>query len=150
VKQNEGENGYPRGIGNVREFLSNEETKHAWVAEKDGSIIGHISAADASDDDLSVKVWNEKGGESKSIAILKRLFVKPSCRKVGAATQLVDTAVAAFVEKGKQLVLFVLVGDEAAMRLYQKLGWVEYGRSTFHYEGDREMEAICLVNPGSN
>ncbi|GAB1738577.1 hypothetical protein NU219Hw_g3380t1 [Hortaea werneckii] len=61
-------------------------------------------------------------------------------------------------EEGIRLLLFALLKDESAMRLYRRRGWTEFGRTGFTYDGPsrdaggdekdkREMEAICFVSP---
>lgn len=53
--------------------------------------------------------------------------------------------------RGVRVVLFALVKDEGAMRLYQRVGWREFGRTGYEYlDGEwvgREMEAVCFVGP---
>ena len=51
------------------------------------------------------------------------------------------------------MVLFALVKDQGAMRLYARSGWVEFGRAMFAWRdgegegGEAEMEAVCFAGP---
>ncbi|KAI6900227.1 hypothetical protein KC318_g7180 [Hortaea werneckii] len=66
---------------------------------------------------------------------------------------------------GIRLLLFALLKDEPAMRLYRRRGWKEFGRTGFTWDGasasrddeegegeendKKEMQAICFVSPSS-
>jgi hypothetical protein len=43
------------------------------------------------------------------------------------------------------------VKDEGAMRLYERVGWREFGRSVYAYVDHKgretEMECVCYVGP---
>ena len=147
VQENEG---YPRGTNDFRKFLANERVQDAWIAELHGGIIGHVAINKASDTDLSVSMWKRKYPKDRSeVAVLARLFVLPECRKSGAAKALVEAATASSNEDGVRLVLFVLLANQAAMRLYERLGWERYGTDVFKFGDNKEqsMEAICFASP---
>lgn len=131
-----------------------------WRAKHEGSSSSPSSSA---------------GDDDGGIAILERLFVHPDARGSGVAGRLLETAVQ-FAreldadsmremgssgdqggsssgnkksEQGLRLVLFVLDANADAKRLYERLGWVGYGRGVFEWgEGeDQRMGADCFVSP---
>lgn len=84
--------GYPvQGVDNPEDFLQGNTVRAAWVAEKEGRIIGHVSAGDAPDDDVSVSLWRKRRPHDR-VAVLGRLFVHPEYRSSGAARCLVHEA----------------------------------------------------------
>ena len=138
--------GYPQGISDLRQFLSNEKIQKAWVAEHDGTIIGHISTGKVTKD-LAVDLWKEMHPDDDSIAVLSRLFVLPEYRKDGTAVHLVEEAVSANAREGVRLVLWVVVANTAAIRLYDRLGWLRFGTTTYTWEDGTLMPAICFASP---
>ena len=61
------------------------------------------------------------------------MFVHPSARGAGVATQLVEAAAAEASGRAgiTRLVMFALVKDRDAIRLYRKLGWVHYSTAVY-------------------
>ena len=141
--------GYPRGVDDFKLFLADGRIRQAWVAELDGIIIGHIAVSEGTERDLSVATFRKRHPDESSIAVLSRLFVAPGARNAGAAARLIDTAVASSTKDGTRLLLFVLIANQAAIRLYERLGWVRYGADYFHWgdEQEQKMEAICFASP---
>ncbi len=140
--------GYPRGTNDFRRFITHS-TQEAWVAELDTNIVGHIAVGEADAEDLAVRTWNSLHPEDDNIALAKRLFVHPDARGKGIAASLLKHAAAYGTTNRKRLVLFVLIADEAAIRLYRRLGWEEYGTGSFRFRNDLQMsmDAICFASP---
>ena len=168
--------GYPvQGVSHAIEFLSSPSTLAAWVAEeeeienaaaattatnnpsnqptsKPPSILGHVSLTSPSptSTDPAVALWRSQH-PSEPIAVLERLFVDPDARGQGLAAKLLHAASEEAGKRGLRAVLFALVKDEGAMRLYARVGWREFGRRMYGYrdgEGrEAEMEAVCFVGP---
>lgn len=138
--------GYPQGIGDLRKFLTSDKIQQAWVAESNGSIVGHISTGQATKD-LAIDLWKMLYPNDDSIAVLSRLFVLHEHRKEGVSDKLVEAAVSSNAEKGIRLLLWVVIANEAAIRLYDRLGWVRFGTTTYTFEDGRTMEAICFASP---
>lgn len=86
--------------------------------------------------------------------MLERLFVDPEARGRGLAAKLLLAASEEAGKRGLRVVLFALVKDHGAMKLYERNGWREFGRRMFGYrdgEGrEAEMEAVCFVGPESS
>ncbi|TKA28408.1 hypothetical protein B0A50_03875 [Salinomyces thailandicus] len=147
--------GYPvQGTANAHAFLTTPSTEAAWVAETETehakTIIGHIAVNTADPSDPSAKLWRTQHPDDgdEAIAILKRLFVHPEYRGKGVAVELVRAAELWVEDMGRKLVLFALMKDEGAMRLYRRCGWVEFGRAEFCWGEEERMEAVCFVSPG--
>ena len=159
---------YPvQGVSHAIDFLSSPSTLAAWVAESvseeaatptpespkpTSKILGHVSLTlpTPSSTDPAVLLWRAQS-PSEPIAVLERLFVDPEARGQGLAAKLLRVASEEAKERGMRVVLLALVKDEMAMRLYERVGWREFGRSSYAYadhEGvEREMEAVCYVGP---
>ena len=144
--------GYPQGIGDLRLFLNSDDINQAWVAS-DGAtndIVGHISTYNPTKD-LAIELWKKLYPQNtESITVLSRLFVLPSYRKEGIAAKLVEAVVSWSIEQGIRLLLWVVVANEAAIRLYDRLGWIRFGTTVYTYEDGQTMEAICFASPVPN
>jgi GNAT superfamily N-acetyltransferase len=88
-----------------REFLT------AWVALRDGAIVGHIALSAIDEEDETPE------------AELKRLFVIPAARGAGSARALIDVALRECERLGRQPMLQVRDGERAAIALYERSGW---------------------------
>ncbi|KXT12651.1 hypothetical protein AC579_4496 [Pseudocercospora musae] len=140
--------GYPVGVdGKYLPFLQNASIEHSWVAENDGSIVGHVAIGKASDKDVAVALWRQQFPEAEVIAVMERLFVDPKARGNGVAAKLIETAVNWSKETSVRLVLFVLLKDKNATALYERLGWTQFGTTTFCYGDGEQMKALCFVSP---
>lgn len=177
--------GYPvQGVSHAVEFLSSPSTLAAWVAEDisssatddthpkdtqqsqspDKKILGHVSLStpSPSSTDPAVLLWRSQhqhqspSSPEADVLVLERLFVDPSARGQGLAAKLLNAASEEAARLGLRVVLFTLVKDQGAMRLYERVEWREFGRKMFGWkdgegegEGEeREMEAVCFVGPG--
>jgi GNAT superfamily N-acetyltransferase len=168
---------YPvQGVSNAIEFLSSPDTTlGSWVAvteseatsdsappgaspnndNQDGnlSILAHISLSlpPPTSTDPAVVLWRSQN--SQPVAVLERLFVDPTARGQGLAEKLMRTVTEEAGKRGLRCVLFALVKDVGAMRLYERVGWKKFGREMYGYEDGegewREMEAVCYVAPDS-
>lgn len=56
------------------------------------------------------------------------MYVRPAARKTGIGKRLVEAVVAHAAERVEQLQLTVISENASAVRLYESLGFVEYGR----------------------
>ncbi|KAM0703625.1 hypothetical protein Q7P35_009564 [Cladosporium inversicolor] len=168
--------GYPvQGVSHAIEFLSSPSTLAAWVAEEsktetaattEPKILGHVSLSTPSptSTDPAVTLWRSQqhpsqphpsptASDGPGVLVLERLFVDPASRGQGLAAQLLRAASEEAGKRGLRVVLFALVKDQGAMRLYERSGWREFGRGMFGWrdgEGEMEMEAVCFVGPGDD
>ncbi|KAI1370719.1 acyl-CoA N-acyltransferase [Hypoxylon crocopeplum] len=138
-------NGYPvGGVGDPALYFTKDDA--AWVAEVGGIVAGHIALAKAHASNVAVALWWQQHPEDINVAVLGRLFVHPRNRKGGTATRLIDTAVEEARARGQRLLMFALVKDQDAIRLYRMLGWRYFGSTVFRW-GENEMAAECFASP---
>ncbi|MEU4284853.1 GNAT family N-acetyltransferase [Nocardiopsis dassonvillei] len=132
--------GYPvEGVADPRGWLELDNSGRAWVALTEGAVAGHVSLSCNSSDD-AVKLWRaQNSGRPEAVASVGRLFVSPAARGRGAAQALMRRAMEFGQEQGWQLVLDVMEKDQAAMRLYERLGWVCIGKITHRFGEGQEM-----------
>jgi ribosomal protein S18 acetylase RimI-like enzyme len=120
--------GYPnRWPDDPSEWLAPQNSVSAWVAERDGRLVGHLVLTGRNDE-----LW------------VSRLFVDPSARgsKVGEA--LLRRARSRGV-----LMLDVVESAERAIALYERTGWTLVGRRDAEWimsDGTRPTERIYTSN----
>nr|OQO24000.1 hypothetical protein B0A51_08889 [Rachicladosporium sp. CCFEE 5018] len=151
------DSGYPVN-GPSLPFLQGPQTLVSWVAtipcpdssqpSSNHRVVGHIALANATDTDVAVNLWRSRN-RPEPVFVLQRLFVDPAAQGQGIAQGLIRAVVDEGRRRGGSVVLFALIKDQVAMRLYEKLGWTEFGTAIFG-EGKGEgveMEAVCYVAP---
>jgi ribosomal protein S18 acetylase RimI-like enzyme len=140
--------GYPvEGADQPERWLRSADVLAAWVAETNGKVIGHVSLMRPHGED-AVSLWVEQSGDSEDrVAVLARLFVVREARKHRVGEKLMKVAMDYAQGRNLRLVLDVMTKDTAAMRLYERLGWVKIGEATHRYGADQEIGAICYVAP---
>lgn len=116
----------PWSIHSVRYELTNPLS--LWVVALSGdSVIGYVG---------SQTVMEE--------ADMMNLAVKPDCRRRGIGEELVNALVDALKSKGAHsLTLEVRASNQAAISLYEKLGFCEVGRRPGYYVKPKE-DALIL------
>jgi GNAT superfamily N-acetyltransferase len=124
-------------------WLSPRPMLVAWVADKDGLILGHI-ALRAGTADASAAVWSEATGLSpQQLASITRLFVSPDSRGTGLGRALLDAACAEAAARRLHPALDVVETNYDAIRLFERGGWrrvwsepwpaAEDGKTLLHY-----------------
>jgi ribosomal protein S18 acetylase RimI-like enzyme len=68
------------------------------------------------------------GAKTEHKAVLWGMYVRPQARKSGTGRRLADAVAAHAATRVEQLQLAVVSENEAALRLYAAVGFVEYGR----------------------
>jgi GNAT superfamily N-acetyltransferase len=140
--------GYPQSTTDFKGFIT-ENVSEAWVAELNGRIVGQVAVAPARTDDLAVTIWQRVRPDGGKVMLVERLFVHPEARKDGIAKVLLEAAADHVQKFDARLILFVLIRNEAAIRLYRRLGWDEYGRGVYRFGPSKErgIEAVCFASP---
>lgn len=143
------QDGYPvEGIDDPAAWLLHPRELHRWTAEVAGTPIGQIALTQAAPDDDAARIWQERTGESVTgLAIPVRLFVAPDHRRSGAGRLLMRTAVDSARARGLVVAFDVMLKDEAAIRLYQRLGAQHLANLTHHYGDGLEEPAAVYVVP---
>ncbi|MGY4961530.1 GNAT family N-acetyltransferase [Streptomyces sp. 900105245] len=140
--------GYPvEGVDHPDRWLRSADVLAAWVAEMNGKIVGHVALMRPHGEE-AVSLWIEQSGESEEqVAVLARLFVIREARKNAVGEKLMKVAMEYAQRREIRLVLDVMTKDTAAIRLYERLGWVKIGEATHRYGNDQTIDAICFVAP---
>jgi GNAT superfamily N-acetyltransferase len=131
-------------------WLRTRDPIAAWVVEYEGAPAGQIVLRPPADH-MPVRLWTARSGEApESCCVLSRLFVGPAVRGHGAGTALVQAAWSAASERGRRPVLDVVEVNRAAIRLYQRLGWIHLGQYVERFYDDGPDEVLhCYAAPST-
>ncbi|MEU1533969.1 GNAT family N-acetyltransferase [Streptomyces fagopyri] len=106
------------------EWLSSGPLLGSWVAELEGSLVGHVSLSPGAEGDLAPMLWSEQNGTTGDMtAVVGRLFVAPRARGHRIGALLIGQAVEEARSRDLHPVLDVVTTDTAAAALYERLGW---------------------------
>ncbi|WP_055528189.1 GNAT family N-acetyltransferase [Streptomyces graminilatus] len=138
--------GYPvEGVAHPEAWLRSDDVLASWVAEADGRIVGHVAVMRPRGED-AVTLWAGRSGDDEQhIAVLARLFVVSGARQRALGERLVRTATHYARHHNRRLVLDVMAKDTAAIRLYERLGWLRTGEAAHRYGNGQQIQAICYV-----
>ena len=141
--------GYPvEGVSEPVLWLSPPGLCAAWVATLDHSIVGHVLVTEPSLKNAAVETWaSQQHGHADSIAIMARLFVDAGARGHGLGQRLTAAATAWATQNGRRLVLDVLDKDQAAMRMYERLGWRRFGSAIYENASGAKFVEYLYVSP---
>lgn len=141
--------GYPvEGVADPVAWLKPTGLITSWVAELDGEIVGHVAVSEPQPGDDAVRLWLEQSDDRiEDVAVIGRLFVKPSARRQSIGEQLSKAVATDEALRGKRLVLDVMDKDQDAIRLYERLGLKKIGVATHHFGEGRTITAYCYVVP---
>lgn len=104
----------------------------AWVAVDERDVHGHVALAEVDDERAEVA----------------RLFVTPAGQGRGTAVDLLDAAELEARRSGRRLELGVVEESEAAIRLYERLGWTLVEREPVPFtwpDGSRPIQRRYLA-----
>ncbi len=144
--------GYPvEGVADPTAWVSSPAVLRSWVAELDGVVVGHVALMAADGEDAARLIRERDRDRDESVAddelrALARLFVSPDARNRSVGRLLVRTVMDHAQGAGQRLVLNVLHKDQAATRLYRRLGW-RYLGDTDHRHDDGSAPAACYTWP---
>ncbi len=129
-------------------WLSPRDALGAWVAERDGVLVGQVVLRRAGEQ-APVRLWHAvTGREPGECALISRLFVAVDFRGHGVGRALLDAACAGAVERGLHPVLDVVDDNQAAVRLYQWLGWTHLGSYSEQFYPDGPHHILhCFAAP---
>jgi GNAT superfamily N-acetyltransferase len=97
----------------------------AWVAEQDGTVVGHVGLVRGVQADCLLRATGRQAGE---LAGVVRLFTDPAARRTGQGRELLKTAAAHAASGHLMAVLDVVEDARAAIALYEQSGWLLAGR----------------------
>ena len=141
--------GYPvEGVADPQAWLSHPHELRSWTAEVDGQPVGQITLTAATDADDAARLWREQtGGNVAELTIPVRLFVDPDHRGLRAAGVLMSAALDHARALGRAVAFDVMVKDQTAIRLYERLGARKLGEITHHHSDGLTEPAIAYVVP---
>lgn len=117
----------------------------AWVAERDGRIVGHAALCRSEDGDPAARLWAARGGGVPAVCV-NRLFVAPEARGLGGGAALMERAVAQARSRGLHPVLDVVAADPAAA-FYARLGWQHLGLVDQRWGPGQLVSLRCFAAP---
>ena len=121
-----------------RAWLADEEVVDAWVAERQGEMLGHVAISRVGLDPVSAMRWREITGRSPSeLGGVSRLFVRPKAAGQGIGSALLEVAVAEIRARGLLPVLEVVTASRDAIALYEARGWRLVGMYDWGHRADR-------------
>ncbi len=107
-----------------RDWLAAPEVRDAWVAERDGEIVGHVAISRVGQDTLSALRWREVTGHpAAELIAVSRLFVRPQFRGQGLGSSLVDVAVKEARSQGLDPVMEATTTSPVAPSFSHDHGW---------------------------
>lgn len=143
--------GYPvEGVADPVSWLTPATEIASWSAELDGTLIGQITLAQATDDDDAARIWAQAtSGDIADLAIPVRLFVDPDHRTHGAGRDLMLAAGQYALRNGRPVAFDVMLKDTRAIHLYESLGCTRLGTITHHHSGGLTEPAAVYAAPSS-
>lgn len=140
--------GYPvEGVDDPHAWLSPPGLLAAWVALLDDAVVGHALVTTPKSGDAAVEAWTAQGGEPSRIAVGGRLFVAPAGRGHDLGTRLAQTLTDWAANEGYDLVGDVMEKDQAALRIYERIGWRRIGTAMHATGHGTEVPALLFVRP---
>ncbi|WP_277210657.1 GNAT family N-acetyltransferase [Isoptericola croceus] len=128
-------------------FIVRPTEEHAWVAERDGHVVGHVSATTVPDDEHGA-LWS--AGADRPVAELgcvSVLFVHPDAQGGGVGGRLLDAAAGWIRGTGRTPVLDVDDRDGVAHAVYLRKGWQVVGEAQFEWQREGSPPARLMVLP---
>ncbi len=141
--------GYPSFLGDstLRQFVDPEDALGAWVAERDGDVVGNVVLRTRSAPASSKLAAEALGTEPSELAFVARLLVAPRARRGGLARALLDAALSHGAHLGRAVVLDVVEDDRAAVALYDATGWRRLGQHTVMLRSGVELPVAVYGAP---
>jgi GNAT superfamily N-acetyltransferase len=128
--------------GSPRAWLEDPALLDAWVADRDGVLLGHVALARVGGDPTAALRWREVTGRPPAqLAEISRLVVRPGARAAEVVQELVGAALTGARERGLHPVLQTLGATQDEIRAYEELG----GRLQAMYPSDGRTERRELL-----
>jgi GNAT superfamily N-acetyltransferase len=141
--------GYPtRWPDDPETFVRGDRVLGAWVAQRAGEVLGQVLLRSPGGQ-APVRMWcAATGADPAACAVVSRLFVAPAGRGTGLGAALVVAAAAEAARLGLRAVLDVVTANRAAVRLYERLGWIRFGSYEERFDADGPVERLlCFAAP---
>jgi GNAT superfamily N-acetyltransferase len=134
--------------GDLLSFIVAPGAIGAWVAERDGIVIGHVALhARSSSDAVMALAETTTGLPAAQLAVVARLLVSPTERRTGIGRLLLSAATERSVELGLWPILDVVAQSAAPIRLYEEAGWTCVGKVTVTFGHSGPIDEFVYLGP---
>lgn len=139
--------GYPMYLpDDVPAFITPEHEVAAWVAERDGRIVGHAALHQASVDPTLAAAQRATALPADRLAVVSRLFTSPALRRAGIGRALLRHAAGQAESRGQRAVLDVGQTLHAPVALYEAEGWERVASLALRVD-DAVLDLWVYVSP---
>jgi ribosomal protein S18 acetylase RimI-like enzyme len=140
--------GYPHYLpGDLRDFLVMPDAYGAWVAEREGRIVGHVALRRRTAPAPMELASAATGRPASHLGVISRLLVAPAVRRAGAGRRLLEHGWQQAVSRGLWPVLDVAADLTGAIRLYESCGWVRAGAVTVTFRDGNSLDEYVYLGP---
>lgn len=140
--------GYPHYLpGDLRDFLVLPDAYGAWVAERDGRIVGHVALRRRTAPAPLELASAATGQPASQLGVISRLLVAPAARRDGVGRRLLEHGWQQAVRRGLWPVLDVAADLTGAIRLYESCGWVRAGAITVTFRDGNSLDELVYLGP---
>jgi GNAT superfamily N-acetyltransferase len=130
-------------------FLAGEHEEAAWVAERDGRIVGHVALHCPPEDPTLTVAAGATGQPTDALALVSRLFVAPDLRRTGLGRVLLRHAAGQARAFGQRAVLDVGQALAPPIALYESEGWNRVGELHPALDDGTILDLWVYVSPES-
>lgn len=139
--------GYP---ARAPDLFTGPHVLAAWVAVDDGDIVGHVALHETGARATIELASKATGWPAERLGVVSRLLVASTARRRGVGRNLLGAAAAEAHGNHRWPVLDVATHFDAAIALYESLGWTRAGTVTFRFrDGAGLRNADSFVYLGS-
>ena len=118
----------------------------AWVAERQGTVLGHVAIARVGTGTASAMRWREVTGRSTDdLALVSRFFVRLPDRGQGIGTALLAAAVSGARARGRVPVADAVNPSRFGAPIYDHHGWRLAARDPFGGRGDPRTAYLYVL-----
>lgn len=140
--------GYPQPLpADPAAFVTPSYETVAWVAESDGRIIGHVALHHPALDPTLQVAQRVTGLSPNRLALVARLLVDPTRRRLGVGRQLLAAATGHAASLGQRAVLDVIRDAGAPIALYEAAGWIRVDALTLDVDDGTSLQLWVYLAP---
>ena len=140
---------YPVYVGgDLLSFILVPHAIGAWVADRTGTVVGHVALHPRSSSTAVMALAEQATGlPAARLAVVARLLVSPTARRDGIGRLLLGAAADRAAQLGLWPILDVVAGSEAPIRLYEKAGWTCAGQVTVTFGQSGPIDELVFLGP---
>jgi GNAT superfamily N-acetyltransferase len=134
--------------GDLLSFIVFPGAIGAWVADRDGIVVGHVALhARSSSEAVMAMAETATGLPAAQLAVVARLLVAPTERREGIGRLLLRAATERSMQLGLWPILDVVAQSEAPIRLYENAGWTSVGKVTVTFGQSGPIDELVFLGP---